>query len=220
MQQKNLPNLKSFHTKDIGCNVHYKLGKRVEINSYNYLVSEDFKVNVHSLNYSGEANAKKKRFFSVNNLNYYTPKGVLSVNTGICHSNQDLNYGSIESKKKVQQIYTSVNFKSQLSDKINLQTGISYDCHKNRFNDSIPIYPFAMAPEDPKELSKDEISKHMADIYAYSDYAMSDKLSFSAALRANIPINNQTQRWNAQFGMKYNFDEKQSVMMSLGNYES
>lgn len=220
IQKKNLSHIKSFHTKDIGLNFHHKLGDKVDFNSYNYVVDEDFNVEIHNFNYFGKADAGKKRFFSINSLKYYTLKGTLSINTGISQSHQNFNLGNIHTDNTIQQLYASVNFKTQFSDKLNLQTGVSYDYHKNTYNDSIPLYPFAIKPTAPQQLFKKDITNRMADLYAFADYEVNKKLSFSAGLRTNLPTKKQTQYLNAQAGMKYHINDEQSLLLSAGKYTS
>lgn len=220
MQEKYLPQLKAFNTKDMGFNFHHQLSKQVDFNSFNYAVDEDYRVFVNSLNYSGEANAGKKRFFSVNNWNYYTKKGILSLHTGVNISKQHLDYGNINSNKKVQQGYASLNFKSQVTENLNIQTGLSYDYHKNHFNDSIPQYYFAIAPEAPQEVANDKITNHIAEAYVYADWEVSPKISFSAGFRNNIPIQDQSHYVNVQTGSKYQIDSKHSLLFSGGSYHS
>lgn len=220
LQQKQLPHLKSFHTKDIGFNFHAKPGKQTAFNSFNYFVDEDFEVLVNNLNYQGKANADKKRFFSINNLNYYTTKGTFSLNTGFSTSLQNFRLGNLHSKQKINQFYTSLNFKRQLSSQLKLQTGISYDYHKNNFNDNVPKYYFAMQPSAPTQTSKADIENHIVEAYAFSDWELSDKLSLSVGIRTNIPVQEQSYYSNFQASAKYYINDKSSLLLSGGNYNS
>lgn len=220
MQEKYLPQLKAFSTKDIGLNFHHQLSKNIDFNSFNYAVDEDYLVFVNILNYSGEANASKKRFFSVNTWNYYTKKGILSLNTGFSTSKQQLDYGNINSNKNVEQIYASLSFKSQIAKNLNIQTGISYDYHKNHFNDSIPKYYYAITPEAPQEITNDRITNHIAETYLYSNWEISPRISFSAGIRSNIPSQDQSHYLNAQAGIKYKINSKHSLLFSGGRYHS
>lgn len=220
MQKKNFEYLKAFNTKDVGLNFHQKIGGNVEINSFSYYVAENFKVNYPSLNYIGEANANKQRFFTVNNLKYFTSKGVFSINSGFNTSKQYFNYGNITSNKKVNQLYASLNFKGKISDNIDVQTGISYDVHRNKFNDTIPIYYFAISPKAPSESSKKDITNTIAEAYVYTDWEISDALTLSAGARSNLPISKQSHYLNAQLGAKYQIDDKNDILLSGGSYHS
>lgn len=220
MQKKHFVGLKGYHTKDVGLNTHYQLSKNVEFNSFNYAIDEDFEANTHTLNYYGQANADKKRFFTINNLNYYTTKGTFSLNTGFSTSSQYFYLGNLQSNQKISQFYSSLNFKHQLSSKLKLQTGMSYDYHRNNFNDSVPKYYFAMQPSAPSLSSKVNIENHIVEAYAFSDWELSDKLSFSAGIRTNIPVQEQSQYFNFQASAKYYLNDKNSILLSGGNYHS
>ncbi len=220
IQKKNLPELKSFNTKDIGINFYHKINKQLEFNSFNYFVDEAFKVEYHSLNYMGEANASKKRFFSVNNLKYYTTIGVFTLNNGIDASKQDFQYGSIHSKNRINRLFLSLNYKKEISENIDLQSGISYESHKNKFNDILPEYYFLLQPEAPKQFIKTTIHNPILEAYAYSNWNINKKLILSAGLRSNIPLKHQKQYVSTQLALKYNINKKQSILLSGGNYNS
>lgn len=220
MQKKYLPYLKSFDTKDVGFNFHHKFGENIVFNSFNYYVDEGFKVNYSDLNYSGEANANTKRFFSVNNFTYYSSKGVLMLNIGLNNSKQHFKYGNIKSNIGINQCYASLNFKGEFAENINFQTGISFDYHQNRFNDSIPKYFFALSPNAPSKLSKHNIANSIVEAYSYVDWKLSNKLSLSTAVRSNIPVKKQEYYLNAQVGLKYKMNMKNEIFISAGKYNS
>ncbi len=221
MQRNHLPHLKVFNAKDFGLNFHYRPTEKLEFNSFNYAIDEGYDLNINSLNYSGKAKGDNQRFFSVNTLQYYTTRATLSVNTGINASHQHFDFGSIYSAKKVHHLYTSINFKSQWTNHLKVQTGLTYGYHANRFNDTIPQYPFAIEPTAPTMISNKKIENHIAEGYAYLDYEMSKKFSFSTGLRANVPVTaTQKHYLNAQAGCKYKIDNMQSIFVNAGKYNS
>ncbi len=220
MQKEMLPDLKQFNTQDAGINYHNKLSKRMVFNSFNYFVNEDFKVNFPMLNYKGEANADKRRFYTVNNLKYYSNKGMFSLNSGFNTSNQHFRFGNIVSNNKINQLYLSLNYKNEIIDNVDFQTGISYDLHSNNFNDSIPKVFFALRPNDPNISVKKKIENHIVEPYMYANWQISKNLSSSMGLRSNIPVNNQEFYFNYQLSFKYTLNSNHSFLLSGGNYSS
>src|SRR5690554_136037 len=53
IQKNKLPNIKNFYNKDLGINFHKKIGKKGELNSYNYYIDESFNGYGQIFNYTG-----------------------------------------------------------------------------------------------------------------------------------------------------------------------
>ncbi len=204
----------------LGCKKSRQAEQKMEINSFNYFIDEAFKVNYSMLNYTGEANADKQRFFSVNNIKYYSTKGVLFFNSGFSTSKQNFKYANIHSKNRVNQIYASLNFKSDISENIDFQTGVAYDYHQNNFNDTMPQYYFVLEPTAPTQTVKTSIYNPILEAYAYSHWHINKKINLSAGVRSNIPLHHQQHYINTQLALKYKISPKASILLSAGNYHS
>lgn len=220
IQKNQLPNIKQFNTQDAGLNFYRKFGKRVAFNSYNYFINETFDGFDEQFTYKGEVATKNKRFFTVNNLNYFTNSGVLSINIGINTATQDFNFGNIASDTKINQTYTSLDYKWRLMESTTIQLGASYDFHHQTFKDSIPSYFYALSPTSPNYFSKTSISNHILEAYLYSNWDINEKITFSSGMRCNIPINNQDYYFSSQLGLKYKLNSRQSFLLSGGKYHS
>ncbi len=220
IQKDYLPNIKEFSTKDAGLNFHSKIGKRLEFNSFTYFIDEKFKGINEAFTYKGEVDTKNKRIFTVNNLNYYTNKGLLSINMGANTSKSTFGFGNISSKNRINQLYTSINYKWFVSDNFNLQFGVSSDYSENKFNDRIPVYFYALSPNSPSFKSDTAISNHFSEAYIYTTWDIDKKWMLSSGVRSNIPTNNQKYYFSTQFGLKFNPSNNHSFLLSGGRYHS
>lgn len=220
IQKNKLPNIKNFYTKDAGINFYTKIGKNAAFNSYNYLIDEQFNGYNQKFTYKGNVATDKRRIFTVNNLKFYSKKGILSTNSGINNSKQHFSFGNIKSEQTTSQIYNSVDFKRYLQENTNIQFGISHDFHRNQFKDSIPIYYYALSPNSPKHFSKTSIHNHILEAYLYTNWDINDKITFSTGIRSNLPVEGQKYYFSSQLGLKYHLNKNQSFLLSGGKYHN
>jgi len=220
IQRKDLPDIKNFQTRDAGLNFHSKIGKRSAFNSFNYFIDERFNGVNELFTYKGAINATNKRYFTVNNLEYYTHKGVFSINNGINISKKDFSFGNIKSENRDYQIYTSVNYKWFVLDNTNLQFGITQDYHRDEFNDRNPVYYYALSPNSQSFKSDTTISNNNLEAYFYINWDINDKWTFSSGMRSNIPTRNQKYYFSSQFGLKYQLNSQQSFLLGGGRYHN
>lgn len=220
IQEKQMPNIKNFYTSDVGLNFRTKLGKRCEFNSYNYYIDESFNGYSQSYTYSGSVASINKRFFTVNNWVFYSKTGVLSINNGVNRSKSQYSFGNIKSDQEIRQVYTSVDYKWHLFEDANIQFGFSHDYNNNLFNDSIPVYYYALSPGSPNYLSDTSISNHSLEAYLYSNWNLNNKVIFTSGIRSNYPNTDQDHYLSAQLGLKYSSSKKHSFLLSGGKYHN
>ncbi len=224
IQKEKLPNINHFYTKDAGLNFYSKIGKKVFFNSYNYTIDEQFSGYNEQFTYKGDVVTNKRRFFTVNNLTFYSEKGVLSLNSSFNSSNQHFSFGNIKSDQKINQTYTSLNYKWHVADQTDVQAdvqfGISYDAQHTKFNDSIPVYYYALSPNSPNYFSQTAIQNHIIETYLYSNWDMNEKFTFLLGIRNNIPVENQKNYLSTQLGIKYRLNPTHSFLISGGKYHN
>jgi hypothetical protein len=220
INKPNMRILNSFFTRDLGVNFHSNIGKRFTFNSFNYLIKEGYDVNIEEFTYSGKSLSEKTRFFTVNNLKYHTDDGVLSINSGIDNSLKKFSFGNIVSDNKINQVFTSADYRWFLSDKFTLQSGVSHDYQRNEFNDSIPVYYYALSPESPNYHSDTTISNSILEAYSYFNWNINDKWTISSGIRGNVPLNDQSFYLSSQLGLKYRINKNQSFLLSGGKYHN
>ena len=220
IQQEKLPYIKKFNTWDAGINFHRKMGKKAEFNSYNYFIDENFNGINEYFTYKGKVLTDKRRIFTVNNLKLYFKKGVLNINNGTNNSKQHYGFGNMYSAQTTSQVYTSIDYKWYLMESTDLQFGVSHDFHRNEFNDSIPVYYYALSSESPNYPETVSIHNHIIEIYLYTKWDINEKLTFSSGMRSNIPVENRKYYFSSQWGLKYRINNKQSFLLSGGKYHN
>jgi hypothetical protein len=220
VNKASMKRLNSFFSRDLGLNFHSNIGKRLIFNSFNYFINEGYNVNVEEFTYSGISLSEKTRFFTVNNLKYHTDKGVLSINSGIDNSLKDFSFGDIVSGNKINQIFTSADYRCFISDNFTLQSGISHDYQRSKFNDSIPFYYYALSPESPNYHADTAIFNSVLEAYSYFTWNINDRWTLSSGLRSNIPLNRQSYYLSSQLGLKYRINKSQSFLLSGGKYHN
>jgi hypothetical protein len=220
INKPNIAILNSFFTRDLGVNFHSNIGKRISLNSFNYFINEGYDVNIEELTYSGKSLAEKTRFFTVNNLKYHTDNGVLSVNNGIDNSLKKFSFGNIVSENQTNQVFTSADYRWFVSDNFTLQSGISLDYQRSIFNDSIPVYYYALSPKSPNFRADTTIFNTLPEAYSYITWNINDQWTLSSGLRSNIPLNNQSFYLSYQLGLKYRINKNQSFLLSGGKYHN
>lgn len=220
IQEKQFPNISNFKTKDAGINFHTKIGKKIELNSYNYFIDENFKGFGEQFTYRGEVITKNRRFFTVNNLKYYTNKGVFSFNNSINTSKQNFNFGNINSENKIDQVFNSFGYKWFFNENLDFQFGISHDYQQSKFDDITPIFFYAQSTTSPSENSETNISNTILETYLYAKWDINDKLLLSTGIRSNIPVEDQEYYLSSQLSLKYSLNKSQSFLLSGGKYHN
>jgi len=220
IQEEKLPNIKKFNTWDAGINFHRKIGKKVTFNSYNYFIDENFNGIDEQFTFKGDVITDKRRIFTVNNLKFYSEKGVISINSGTNTSKQHFKFGNIYSEQRTSQIYTSIDYKWHVLENTNLQFGISHDFHSNKFNDSIPTYYYALSLYSPNYFKYSSIHNHILEMYSYTNWDINEKFTFSSGMRSNVPVEKQKYYFSSQLGLKYRLNNQQSFLLSGGKYHN
>tara|TARA_B110000879_G_C11182781_1_gene519412 strand:- start:153 stop:2303 length:2151 start_codon:yes stop_codon:yes gene_type:complete len=220
IQEKQFPNISNFKTKDAGINFHTQIGKKVEFNSYNYFIDENFNGFDEQFTHRGEVMTKNKRFFTVNNFKYYTNSGVLSINNSINTSNQNFNFGNVNSENKIDQVFNSLSYKWLFKEDLDFQFGITYDHQQSKFIDTTPTFFYARSPLSPSTDSETNISNTILETYLYAKWDINDKLLLSTGIRSNIPVEDQEYYLSSQLSLKYNLTKSQSFLLSGGKYHN
>ena len=216
----NLPELKSFGSKDAGINFHTNFANKLSFNLFSYGIIEDYRVNFDLFTYNGDAVGDKKRNFNIINLKYQLKKGFISLSNGTNFSETSYSYGNINSRNKRKQFYTSLNYKQIVNEKLNFQLGVNHDYSDDRFNDSIPVNYYALSPDSENYYAVSVLENQLLETYGYASYSVKDNLLFSAGVRKNIPIEDGESYLSWQLGLKYHIDTKQSVLVSGGVYHN
>jgi len=220
IQDKYYPNIKNFSTDDAGLNFYQKMSKNLEWKSYHYLIHEKFSGFNEDYTYRGEVNTKNDRYFTVNSFRYFKDWYSLVLNNGYNYSDSDYKFGNTFSNNINNQSYTSINFKTYPLYNLEVQTGISFDYNRNKYNDTIPHYYYAQFPDAPKCFSKTKITNKILETYLYANWDINNKLSLSSGIRKNIPIEGQNSYLSYQLGLNYIPNKNHSFIVGGGKYNN
>ncbi|MGQ7854388.1 hypothetical protein ACUN24_09075 [Pedobacter sp. WC2501] len=220
LNKNNLPNLHDFSTNDLGINLHIALSEKASINSYNYFIDEWYKSQNYQLNFSDSASAKQKRFFSINSFDYIKRKSVFKISTLVDVSNQNYNFGVINSDTKYFQFFLTASHKYYLSNKATVQYGLDYSISRYNYDEIRPIYFFSLQNNSKIYPNKEVSVLQYLEPYLYFNYDVLNNLGFSLAARKNVPLQNQQSFTSYQLAMHYEIDKRNRFILSMGNYHS
>lgn len=219
IQEKHLPNIKNFTTLDGGINIHGKIGKKINYNSYNYFIDEQFNgKNIEEFTHVDNLKTSRSRFFSVNNFNIFGKKGILLLNNGINVDTKNYSFGNRVSNVNHKSIYNSLNYKWLVIDNTDIQFGLSYEYNNFVFNDSVPKFYFALSPLLPNNFVKNKAKNNNLELYFYNLWNINNLLSFSSGIRSNIPINNQEKYTSWQLNLKIKPNNYNYFLIGGGKY--
>ncbi len=221
IQKESTSNIKSFGMKDLGFNFHSNLSEKLEINSFSYFIDENFDgKNIERLTYKGDSESSRKRFFTINNLKYYTKRGTWQLNQGASIDKTNSKYGNSNYNTNYKNFFTSLNYKWFLLDGIDIQFGASHDYHHHIFEDTVPAFFYANAPTSPSFDREINIKNNIVEGYAYMFWKINNQWGFSSALRRNLPTSGQESYLSSQMSIKYKPNYKHYFLLSGGKYHS
>jgi len=220
VNKRSLDLLKDFESKDAGMNLRLKLNDKLNLNSFNYLIDEQYDVLDYMYGYQGRSVADNLRLISITNLLYTTDKGLLSLNMGVDAAKNKYHFGNLFSKGINETVYLSANYKWSSGDKSKFQIGFSEEYKHNRFRDSIPHDYYNVRPKAPNHYQDTSLNNHNSEGYAYWNYELSDNFNLSTAARLNIPTEQQKFYWSGQISIRYKLGKDQTFLLSGGRYHN
>ncbi|MEM6720224.1 MAG: TonB-dependent receptor [Bacteroidota bacterium] len=219
IQEQNLPNLQDFTTLDFGVNLGFELKNNWFLNSYTYVIDEDFFGTDQRFTYRGPFTSEKRRLFTINSIGHAVGNGYISLSTGFNTEQQDFAFGNTLSDQETQQLYAGLNYKVKL-DELTLQSVVSVDHQTNDFEDSIPTFFYALAPDSPSQTSQRSLDNTAVETAVYGSWKPNNDITISSGIRANIPTNEQASFFSWQFGARYNLNSQHAFLLSGGKYHN
>lgn len=220
INDKSLPDMKSYDTKDAGVNIRLKLSDKVYFNTFNYYMNENYKGVSSMLAYQGDLESNSMRYFSVNNLSIFSSVGVFTVNYGYNHEKRDVIFGNNKMHSKDYSHYASLNYKNEIARNLTFQAGVTLDNQNMDADNTMPLYYYAMNEDSPTFKQDTTISNYILEPYVYLNWDINKKISMSLGARTNIPINNQKQYVSGQYSIRYNPVNNHSLILSAGQYHN
>ncbi|MGM1430841.1 TonB-dependent receptor [Sphingobacterium lactis] len=220
IQPSSFKNIKDFSNRDVGVSYNHKLGRKVELKSYNYFINEKFNGLFNENNYYGPLRSKNNRFFSVNSLVYYTTGGVFMLNTGYDISNSQFTFGNLSSDNNGTNLFSSLNYKKFVGQRLELQAGADYSVNKGSFNDRVPVYYYAISPSSPSKFSNTDVLNKNLETYLFMNWKLGNTLSLYSGGRKNLPTNKQENYVSYQIGINYKPTRYHSFILGGGKYHN
>jgi len=214
--------LKSFSSNDVCLNYHNEISKNLDVNLYSYFVSESSNVLLNLFTWPDIAKAKTIRNFNILNLKYHKLKHNLSFNVGTNFSKSHFSFGNINSFGTQYQAYLSINYKYLISDKLNVQAGLSNEYGNLKFSDDIPIFYYALSPLSPSFHTDTTIKNNLSETYVYMRWKPLFRMILGFGLRKNLNFyqENNPNYLSLQTNLRYNFKNNQSLLFSVGKYNN
>lgn len=220
INDKSLPDMKSYDTKDVGINFRYTFSDKMYFNSYNYYMNERYDGTSAMLAYQGKLNSSGLRYFSVNNLAVFSKIGMFSFNYGYNYEKKDVLFGNNIMDSKDYSHYASINYKTDIVKSLSFQTGITFDNQNTKVDNEVPLYYYAMNEDSPTYKQDSLVSNYILEPYLYLNWDVSDRVSMSVGARTNIPIMDQKQYLSMQYSLKYVPADNHSIIFSAGQYHN
>lgn len=220
INDKSLPDMKSYDTKDVGVNFRYTFSDKMYFNSYNYFMNESYKGTSAMLAYQGNLNSDGLRYFSVNNFAIFSRIGMFSINYGYNYEKKNVLFGNNIMDTKDYSHFASINYKKEIVKNLTLQTGISFDNQNTLVKNKVPLYYYAMNEESPTYKQDTVVSNYILEPYLYVNWNIHKKNSMSIGARTNIPIDKQKQYTSFQYSLKYVPVDNHSLIFSAGHYHN
>lgn len=220
LNKKSLPNLYNFSTNDGGLNAHFRINEKASFNSYNYFIDEAYESKNYRLNFAGDSKARQRRFFSVNSFDYLYGRSKFKISTLLDFSDQNYNFGVIDSNTKYLQFYSSFSHKYKINNNITFQYGVDYSTSKYNYDEVRPVYYYALENGSLTYINKAKDNFQYLESYIYSNYEFLNNFGISAAIRKNLPLEKHTDFTSYQMASHYELDKKNRFVLSVGNYHS
>ena len=220
LNPRALQDLKSFSTLDFGVNFVQKFG-RSQLKVFNYAVKEGYRFVSRHPSGDGIFRQRKQRNFTVAQYQSRYDHALLTTSGGFSASRMQFAVGNLDIHQTNQDIYFSTSY-TRFWRTWTLKTGITYDHRRQTTRGQYPVYDYALAPHHPFfQYRRNSVSPQRAivpETYLYTKYQPSDRWTFGAGIRKNLPLQNQKNYWSGQLNTHYQLNSQQALTLSAGRY--
>ncbi len=218
---KSMKDLNSFSTLDFGVNTKVQLSDNLSLNSFNYFVDEGYDFRRKSLNISANTVASKKRFFSVNNLDYRWENTRIRYATMFDYSKSNFDFGNINSVTNTYQYFNAIGIKTKFTNDFTIKYGVETSVYANKYNETVPKYFYALSATGPTRKNKENLDFYYVEPYVYANYEILHNWGISGSIRKNLFYEKGTKSFTSyQFSSHFELDTKNRFIFGAGNYHS
>lgn len=217
INQEAMRDLSSFNTFDLGIHYQHSFKKSCSLKIFNYTNTEGYGFYLRHPSYNGLIDQNKKRDFIIANFSKQYKNAELNLNGGFSLSEEKYDYGNTDICIDKRDIYLSANY-YRFIKKLSIKTGLSFDNRKSDFSGFVPVFSYAIAPDQPsvKFNSKDNLP--IIEGYFYTKYKLSENLVIGTGLRKNIAVNDLKNYLSYQINLVYMLNNLHSFTLSGGKY--
>ena len=133
---------------------------------------------------------------------------------------QNFNFGNTTSLQNTDQLFLSLNHKTKIGTAIAHQTTVSWDYSSSDFDDEIPQFFYANAPNSPTLISNFDDGNSILELGSYTSWETMPDLLVSGGFRTNLPTRDQVNYISYQLGLRYTLDNKNTLLLSGGKYHN
>ncbi|MDC1105652.1 carboxypeptidase-like regulatory domain-containing protein [Prolixibacteraceae bacterium] len=216
MQQEQLPDTKSFDSKDIGLYSHLQLSSNLQYSIYHYFLDESYEGTDHLVNLSGEVASGSKRWFNIQSLAWSNDKWKVETHFGYDTSDRSYQFDQMISNSNVANLFIGGDIKFQPNRWLTLQTGASHlkqDYYEKSENSLwINMQWKGQGTPDATIDTKDIKDEY----YGFANLTLSKHLSWSVGFRK--PINYKRNYTALQSAISVDISAKNHLLISGGQY--
>ncbi|QZT35897.1 carboxypeptidase-like regulatory domain-containing protein [Halosquirtibacter xylanolyticus] len=216
IQQEQLPDTKSFDSKDIGVYSHLQLSPNLEYSLYHYYLDEGYEGTDHQVNISGNVKSGSKRWFDIQSLSWSKNKWKIEGHFGYDTSDKSYQFDTMTSDATTSNLFVGGDIKFQPNRWLSLQTGVSHleQNYSETSKNSFWMNMIWKGQKDPNALidTKDRKSEY----YGFANLSLNKNISFSIGLRR--PINYHNNYTSVQSAVSIDITSKNHLLISGGKY--
>lgn len=215
LNEQALEDIESFTSNDLGI-YWYGGSNKLSWKVFNYSITEGYKFNFEHPSFTGIFDQKKRRSFLTSSIERSLGSGTLSLNNGLSYSNGDYSYSNVAFNVVKKDVFVGVNYLLS-KPKYSLKSGVSYDYRFSTVSGNFHEFGFALGPNHPTVNFDGEAHIKVLEGFSYFKYYLSDRFTFGAGVRKNIPMDDIENYWSRQANLAYSY-EAWTVTLGAGVY--
>lgn len=215
LNEQALEDIESFTSNDLGI-YWYGGSNKLSWKVFNYSITEGYKFNFEHPSFTGIFDQKKRRSFLISSIERESGGGTLSLNNGLSYSNGDYTYSNVAFNVVKKDVFVGVNYLLS-KPRYSLKSGVSYDYRFSTVSGNFHEFGFALGPDHPTINFDGEAHIKVLEGYSYFKYYLSDRFTFGAGVRKNVPMDDIESYWSRQANVAYAY-EAWTVTLGAGVY--
>lgn len=214
----SLDYLNHFASTDCGLNYRTTLSKKSYINGYAYVVKETYQAERGMFNNYSIQNAKNIRNFNILNYRLHTDYGVWGINAAYDMSNSNYYYGAVSDTTEQKNVFISTSYKYYFPKGLTISLGVDYEYYLYHNHGVYPNTISEIGDTTSVHCSKGSSIYNKFETYIYGKWQYRNFI-FGASIRKIYQIHAKP-RWSYQANIKYKITDNNSLIASLGQYNS